>query len=71
MKIAGNILTLTVDLTTEFGPSSSGKTIIIASTRSEDGTGHGLGSRRPVTSATDYMPPRPISVIRKSASFSR
>jgi hypothetical protein len=32
MAVAGNILTLTVDLTKEFGPSSSGKTIIIAST---------------------------------------
>ena len=32
MTIAGNILTITVDLTKEFGPSSSGKTIIIAST---------------------------------------
>ena len=32
MKVEGNILTLTVDLTKEFGPSSSGKTIIIAST---------------------------------------
>jgi hypothetical protein len=32
MKIAGNILTITVDLTKEFGPSSSGKTIIIATT---------------------------------------
>ena len=32
MKIAGTILTITVDLTNEFGPSSSGKTIIIAST---------------------------------------
>ncbi len=32
MKVAGNILTITVDLTQEFGPSSSGKTIIIAST---------------------------------------
>ena len=32
MVIAGNILTITVDLTKEFGPSSSGKTIIIAST---------------------------------------
>ncbi|MBW6517180.1 MAG: hypothetical protein K0A89_01575 [ANME-2 cluster archaeon] len=27
----GNILTIKVDLTKEFGPSSSGKTIIIAS----------------------------------------
>jgi hypothetical protein len=32
MSIAGSILTITVDLTKEFGPSSSGKTIIIAST---------------------------------------
>jgi len=32
MRLAGNILTITVDLTKEFGPSSSGKTIIIAST---------------------------------------
>ena len=32
MKIEGNILTIQVDLAKEFGPSSSGKTIIIAST---------------------------------------
>ncbi len=32
MKIEGDILTIKVDLTKEFGPSSSGKTIIIAST---------------------------------------
>ena len=32
MKVNGNILTITVDLAKEFGPSSSGKTIIIAST---------------------------------------
>lgn len=32
MKLEGNILTIQVDLTKEFGPSSSGKTIIIAST---------------------------------------
>ena len=31
-SVKGNILTITVDLTKEFGPSSSGKTIIIAST---------------------------------------
>jgi hypothetical protein len=31
-KIEANILTVKVDLTKEFGPSSSGKTIIIAST---------------------------------------
>ena len=32
MKVEGTILTITVDLSKEFGPSSSGKTIIIAST---------------------------------------
>ncbi len=32
MRAEGNILTIKVDLTKEFGPSSSGKTIIIAST---------------------------------------
>ena len=32
IAVAGNILTITVDLTKDFGPSSSGKTIIIAST---------------------------------------
>jgi len=32
MKVENNILTVQVDLTKEFGPSSSGKTIIIAST---------------------------------------
>ena len=32
MAVDGNILTITVDLSKEFGPSSSGKTIIVAST---------------------------------------
>ena len=32
LSINGNILSIKVDLTQEFGPSSSGKTIIIAST---------------------------------------
>ena len=32
MTVAGNILTIKVDLTKEFGPSASGKTIIVAST---------------------------------------
>lgn len=32
MTVEGNILTIKVDLTKEFGPSSSGKNIIIAST---------------------------------------
>ena len=31
-SVKGNILTITVDLSKEFGPSSSGKTVIIAST---------------------------------------
>ena len=32
MAVAGHILTITVDLSKEFGPSASGKTIIVAST---------------------------------------
>lgn len=32
MAVEGNIPTIKVDLSKEFGPSSSGKTIIIAST---------------------------------------
>ena len=32
MTVEGSILIIKVDLTKEFGPSSSGKTIIIAST---------------------------------------
>ena len=32
MKLEGDILTIKVDVTKEFGPSSSGKTMIIAST---------------------------------------
>lgn len=31
MQVEGNILTIRVDLTKEFGPSSSGKTTIVAS----------------------------------------
>ncbi|MGH8606724.1 MAG: hypothetical protein ACREX9_04700 [Gammaproteobacteria bacterium] len=32
MSVEGNILTIKIDMTKEYGPSSSGKTIIIAST---------------------------------------
>lgn len=32
MTVEGTILTIKVDLSKEFGPSSSGKTIIVAST---------------------------------------
>ena len=32
MTVVGNLLTLTVDLSKSFGPSASGKTIIVAST---------------------------------------
>ncbi len=32
IKVEGDILTIKVDLSREFGPSASGKTIIIAST---------------------------------------
>lgn len=32
MRVEGTMLTITVDLSKEFGPSSTGKTIIVAST---------------------------------------
>ncbi len=32
LSITGNVLTITVDLSKEFGPSVSGKTTIVAST---------------------------------------
>jgi hypothetical protein len=32
LKVEGNILTIKVDLSKEYGPSSSGKTIIVSST---------------------------------------
>jgi hypothetical protein len=32
MKLAGNMLTITVDISKDFGKSASGKSIIIAST---------------------------------------
>lgn len=32
MKVEGNILTIKIDLSKEYGPSASGKTIIVAST---------------------------------------
>jgi hypothetical protein len=32
MKLTGNILTITVDVSKDFGKSSSGKSIVIAST---------------------------------------
>jgi hypothetical protein len=32
MAVEGNILTIKIDLSKEFGPSASGKTLIIAST---------------------------------------
>jgi hypothetical protein len=32
IKVEGNILTIKVDLSKEYGPSASGKTIIVAST---------------------------------------
>ena len=32
LKLDGNILTIKIDLSKTFGPSSSGKTIIVAST---------------------------------------
>lgn len=37
MNLEGNILTIKVDVSKEFGPSSSGKTIIVASTEGNAG----------------------------------
>jgi hypothetical protein len=41
MKVEGKKLTIVVDLSKEFGPSSSGKTIIIASTEGNQPVGDG------------------------------
>ncbi len=41
MKVEKNILTITVDLTKDFGPSKSGKTLVVASTLgNQDVTGN-------------------------------
>jgi len=37
IKLEGSLLTLQVDLSKEFGPSASGKTVIIASTEGNVG----------------------------------
>lgn len=37
MKLEGSLLTLQVDLSKKFGPSASGKTLIIASTEGNVG----------------------------------
>ena len=48
MNVEGRILTVTIDLTKEFGPSSSGKSLIVATTEGnmslpgEDGMKIGL-----------------------------
>lgn len=39
LRLEGEILTITVDLSQEFGPSSSGKTIIVASTEGNQAVG--------------------------------
>ncbi len=46
MKVEGDLLTITIDLSKDFGPSKSGKTIIIASTegnKSIPGKEHKIG----------------------------
>ena len=42
MKKDGDILTITIDLSKEHGPSKSGKTIVIASTRGNVDVGGGV-----------------------------
>jgi len=43
-KVENNILTITVDLSKEFGPSKSGKTIIIASSEGNQKIENGDGA---------------------------
>jgi hypothetical protein len=43
-KVEKNILTITVDLSKEFGPSKSGKTIIIASSEGNQKIENGNGA---------------------------
>jgi len=42
LKVNGNIMTITVDLSKDFGPSASGKTIQIASTLGNKPVGDGI-----------------------------
>jgi len=55
IKVEGNILTIKVDLSKEYGPSASGKTIIVASTEGnitvperEEKIGLNVYKRKPV-----------------------
>ena len=45
MEVKGNILTITVDLSKEFGTSASKKNIIIGTTGGNVATGHVNGSK--------------------------
>lgn len=44
MSVKGNVLTITVDLSKDFGPSASGKTIKIASTGGNKEVPEGKGA---------------------------
>lgn len=45
MSVEGNILTVTIDLSKEFGPSFTGKTTIIASTQGNQSVGDGSAKK--------------------------
>ncbi|GIK52073.1 hypothetical protein EDM80_09575 [bacterium] len=45
MKVEGDSLVIRVDLTREFGPSSSGKTIIVASTEGNQSIDYDKGGK--------------------------
>lgn len=55
MKVSGNILTITVDITKQFGLSSSGKSIIIAST---EGNVSVEGHEEVIVGLNIYMKPK-------------
>ena len=42
VQVEGDILTIKVDVSKEFGPSSSGKTIILASTKRNEKIGRNV-----------------------------
>lgn len=44
MRLVGDILTITVDLSQELGNSASGKSVVIASSQGNQPTGHANGS---------------------------
>lgn len=70
MTVKGDILTIKVDLTEEFGPSTSGKTIIIASTEGNQTVpGHGavIGLNVYKRKEATMQAKPPVAVVRRRA----